>query len=735
MKMLLKGILALLFTLVLMTAVPVMAEQTNIFFFDGKLAQWGMDSFQQVAAVGDTLFIARSSGLYAYHVGDEAPKQLMDFTKTDFAGSALPESGHAMIPIGTLFGTADSLYSLDLFRGTLWYFDKGTSVFIMEDSFEPVTEGEGQQTFYSGFCKEGDNIYYVTSDAMTANSNLMRLDLAGGKNGLVRSGIQMVAPYSPGVVLVGTGSIGRPESLALLDTKNVSLEEKLQLTGDFRKLNYDPGTDTVYLWRKGEIYASHAFSKPETVARIPIVRPVADGAVLTGGYLAYPYEDGVRMFSTDPNALTDLPLKVAGQTNELPMEDFSKANPDFTFSFIDVYPETTMDLVMHMMGGDSAADIYALSLSDYNMDSLYEKGYYASLEDNGIINSSVNAMYPFIKDVLMRDGKIIAMPFYTNNRVNAYNPSAFEAVGLTEKDVPKTYLELFDFMKVWGEKYAEQFPSMSLFGYGAEPKVYKQIVAMSIVEEHAYACRRRGEPVVYDTPEIKELLEKLMAVDFSVINAIMPEPNSNEYMTLNDWPRQLFAIWNGASTEAGYTDFFTYMPLDLPGNEQPVVLAEVQALIINPYTQNYDAALKFVEYMAANLSDTLRANLMPGENDPVRDPYFDVEWYDKAISEAEKALKDAKEEDKRNIQDRLDFLIKEYDQQKRFEWRITEKSIATYRALDPYFMLKRPNPMFGMGANAELIDLFYNRFQDGQISVEQFLKELDQKLRMIELEN
>lgn len=732
-----KGIMALLFALALPVFAPALAAQSSTLLFDGKAEAWGMDYSQQAAAVGDTLYIARSSGLYSYHMGDEAPKQLMDFAKTDFAGSKLPEPGKAMFPIGTLFGTADSLYSLDLSRGMLWYFDKSKSVFVLEQSFEPVTEGVDQQIFYSGFFMEGESVYYITKDAMTTNSNLMRLDLTDGKTSLVRSGIQLAAPYAKGVLLVGIDTMSSFGYLALLDTKTGSIEEKFQLSGDFRMLNYDPATDTVYLWRKGEIYASKAFQPPQTAARIPIARPVADGALLAGGYMAYPYEDGVRIYSTDPKLLTDLPLKVGGQTFELPVGDFSKANPEVTFSFIDAFPETTADLVMHMMGGDSAADVYTLYLQNFNMDSLYEKGYFADLNDNEIIHGTVSAMYPFIRDELMRGGKIIAMPFCIKNRVNAYNPRAFEAVGLTEKDVPKTYGELLDFMKMWGETYAEQYPSMSLFGYGADPKVYKQIVAKSIVEEQLYACRRRGEPVKYDTPEMKELLEKLLSIDFSVINALMPESTANDYATLNDWPKQLFSIWNGAGTQTGYTDFFTYLPLGLNQNEQPVELMEVQALLINPYTQNYDAALKFVEYMAVNLSDTIRTELIPGENEPVRISGIEstLKWLEEEISRTEKALKEAKEEDKRNLQDRLDSLMKEYDQQKRFEWLISKESIASYRALEPYFMLQKPNPIFSPNTNDDIVDLFYNRFMDGQISAGQFLKELDQKLRMIEMEN
>ena len=733
MKTLIKGVLALLLTMVLLAAVPAQAEQNNILLFDGKLTQWGMDSSQQVAAIGDVLYVARSSGLYAYHVGDDAPKQLMDLFKTDLTGAALQESG-SRPAAGWLFSGGGKLYSLDLFGGTLWRFDQDAAAFVKEASFDPATARENEQYMYSGFCMEGDDIYYIAADTKSPIRNLMRLDLAGGKNELVRSGIQLVVPYAPGVLLVGRDTMSSMGSLALLDTKTGSLEEKLALTGDCRELQYDPATDTIYLSRKGEIYASHAFNKPEAVARIPILSPASNGALLAGGYLAFPYDDGVRIFSTDPKALTDMPLKIAGPTDGLPMEDFSAANPNVTtFSFIDVHSKTTMDLVMHMMGGDSAADVYAIYLSGYNLDALYEKGYFASLSDSEFIQKTVSAMYPFVKDALMRGGEIIALPFYTRYHTYNYNPRAFEAVGLSEKDVPQTYGELLAFIKKWGEAYQDQYPSMSLFGYGADPGLYKRIVAQSVIEDRMYTCLKRSEPISYDTPEMRALLETLTATDFSAIDPLMPESNPNEYNTPDDWPKQLFHL-SGAGTQTAYIDFFSYMPLKLFEGEQPVVMAEIQALFINPYTKNYDTALKFVEFSADNLSVTMRADLMPGENDPVYSSYMidTLARYEEEISMTEKALKEAKEEDKRNLQDRLESLRQEYDQQKRNAWLVSEQSLAAFRALDGYFMLKKPNPLF---ASDELIDLFYNRFQDGQISVDQFLKELDRKLKMIELED
>jgi hypothetical protein len=50
-------------------------------------------------------------------------------------------------------------------------------------------------------------------------------------------------------------------------------------------------------------------------------------------------------------------------------------------------------------------------------------------------------------------------------------------------------------------------------------------------------------------------------------------------------------------------------------------------------------------------------------------------------------------------------------------------------------MLKKPNPFYDLGSSLELQDMIYNRFLDGQVSAAQLVKELDKRMRMMELEN
>jgi len=732
-----KDTLVILILTLLLFALGAAAEGKDIILFDVAAGHWQNDDTQKVVSIKGTLYIARVDGLYSWNMGDEA-RQLMDFTKVGIDGSPIEGQTGMLSPISELMSDGTALYALDGKMEGLWRFDDAADIFVKEASFifeEAFLEGGGSSYLYSNFLMEGGNVYYTVLDTMTGSGSLIRVDVKSGKAERLKTGIYMAVPYYPGKLIVANGPHGWPDSVSVLDLATGSLMYKMDISNDARQIYYEIGSDMLYIVRKGAIYTSVAFGETRLAARIPVISPLPGGTHLNGGYAALAYEDGIRVYTCDPAAVTGETLTFVGPTFELPMEDYSVLHPDVTFAFSDFYPMNTAELVTHMMSGDGAADIYSIKIGVYSLDALYERGYFAGLQSSQTIVNTISAMYPFVKEQLMRDGKVIVMPFYNNFITHQYNPKAFEEIGLHGADVPKTYEELLDFITLWGEKYREKYSTMSLFGQNVDIKLYKRIVAQTILEDRMYACIRSGQPVTYDTAEMQALLAKLTATDFSVVNALASDSSYEEYADLDHPPRQLFYIWGTACAQTNYTDFFSYMPLRLNTAVDPVVVSDMEVLLVNPYSLHFDQALAFVEYVASNLDTRMRVDLMPGENEPVRYPGFDVAWYYTSIKETEVAIAAAKEEDKRTLSDRLDVLKKELENELRFEWLVTAQSVAEFRALDPYFMLRRPNPLTGIGYSQEITDLFYNRFLQGQISAEQFLKELDQKMLMIEREN
>ena len=55
-------------------------------------------------------------------------------------------------------------------------------------------------------------------------------------------------------------------------------------------------------------------------------------------------------------------------------------------------------------------DIYTLPSTSSAFTSLMNRGFMAELEGNQTISDAVNAMYGFLKDYVMKDGHIYALP-------------------------------------------------------------------------------------------------------------------------------------------------------------------------------------------------------------------------------------------------------------------------------------------------------------------------------------
>lgn len=712
------------------------AEPNDFTLFDQKSGQWDIDYAQSVASVNDTLYIARSEGLYSYQLGDEAPHMLIDFAKTDVCGNIKEEAKNGIPTQLILLTDAGVLYALDELNGSLWRFDGSTSVFSLVSSFDAKnTFDTNQQNYSFGYCMAEGNIYFISKSATNANSNLMMLDVINEKTLNLCSNILMVTSYKPGILLVGEGRYGRLTSLSLLNIQTGLLEGKVALTKDYRGLCYDSETDTTYIWRDGQIDASISFSQPKAVSYTPIMSPLSKGALLSGDMFALPYEDGVRIYSMAASELESQPLKIHGWTQELPLTAFNSANPEAIFELMDTFPKTTSDLLLHMMGGDSSADIYVVNSRSYDLDAIIKKGYYVDLACNETIRKSINDMYPFLRDELTYKEKIAAFPCYNNFAVNSYCPKAFEEIGLAEVDIPRTYADLLDFIDLWAKDYAEKYPSMSLFGQYSEPNFIKKLITIGILDDYRYDCLRRGTPAIYNTPDIQMLLEKLTRTDFSCTGSLIKTYSDiPENMTNEDLSKQLFTF-GGASSLAAYGEVYSYMPLAISSSIKPVVLAYTQLLLINPYTHNMDKAIAFVEFVAANLPITLSTDLMPNHNDPIRDPNFDLSWLDANIEITKSALAKANDVDRKELQEELENWYRVYEFERNYEWLATSDSIAAFRNLDRYFTLQTSIPLYGMGADEEIMDLIYNRFLDGQISVSQFVQELDRKLSMIELED
>ena len=127
------------------------------------------------------------------------------------------------------------------------------------------------------------------------------------------------------------------------------------------------------------------------------------------------------------------------------MAGFMNAHPDIPIVLADVNSFSADQLAQSMVSGNDAADIYSLSLSYGSFDQLRQKGYCVDLSSSEVLLNAVKQMNPDFTASFYQDGKLYAFPESAGATGFGYSPSALEKIGLTEDDLPKTYLEFIDF--------------------------------------------------------------------------------------------------------------------------------------------------------------------------------------------------------------------------------------------------------------------------------------------------
>ena len=175
--------------------------------------------------------------------------------------------------------------------------------------------------------------------------------------------------------------------------------------------------------------------------------------------------------------------------------------------------------------------------------------------------------------------------------------------------------------------------------------------------------------------------------------------------------------------------------LGLDEGMQPLVSTDVTVAFVNPFSQNRDLAIEYLECASEQVDAIMRITMMPGENEPVLNPYFEetLESYDEQIASLETQLANAEEVDKQALEATLEEMQGYRDDfEKNNRYNASEESIAAYREVAGYIVVSTY-----LGMDSETSNEYYeqrNQYIDGAITLDEFIRNIDQKLQMIVLE-
>lgn len=752
-------ICALLLALIFCTQ-ALAAPGDATFFTEAQRRDMGMSNYNRpvITGIGGTLYILFGDSIYSWQSGQESPQQLVSGLPTDrysnFTEAQARLGDKAETMIFSLLGAGDALYGLNNLNGKLFPLTiadgKITYGTPIQLDWEGMEIKDGDYSYMKDIVKAviADGKVYMLIRDYTQNEyypSFASFDLqSGAKQAFQTPFIQDFTPYRDGKLLVKIYDMEHAYDQAKQEMKKPSLgifdpaagtaaETGLFADQDVSGLIYQSQSDTLYYMAPNKIVAMKALSEPAQVAYLPMDYGEESAAVLLdGGLYAISSWAGTFVRNTDPAYLPAGSLSVYGGYTDQAGMAFAAKYPDMPLTYNqNVYFESSQAMAQAMVSGDSAFDVYRFNLSYQDFANLLDKGYCADLSASPVITEQISKMYPFLQGAVTKDGKFYALPLELNSYGLSYSPVYWKEAGLEDR-MPKSFLELIDFMNWWAQEGKEAHPDYMLLEGTSD---YRSTVLDMAFNMYMQYCQAQGQDLTFDTSLFRKLMAAVESLDTENLDVPLKEGESDE--ELYSGKSLLMNYYDWLDLQSGSWEYSKPLPLPLEEGMPVQIPAYITVMFVNPNSKNLDTALRYLETNLESMERFRHIMLFPDDNEPVPRADFDtwIAQLEKELDNAKKQLESAKPEQKKD----MEAAVKSYEDllanKDKYYWQVSKESIAAYRDLAALCYAAAPNLLDYRPKEGESeIRALIARYQQKQVSLDQFIAEADKKIRMILLE-
>lgn len=580
-------------------------------------------------------------------------------------------------------------------------------------------------------------------DYDNGETRLVALDMASGS--WRKSSVQHVrgiATYKEGQLLLTThdeAATPTPDpQLAVLDVATDVIHPLVSLSYETAGAPaYDREMDRILFTRDGECLALQEGGQPEIVGYMPIpyVGSESQGYALPEGQYAVYSSGGLYVRAADKTAIAQKPLRVAGWDTSF-VQGFNAAYPDIPAILVHESFDDTLAYANAVITGGDAVDVFEMNVVG-GIDSLIEKGYVDDISSSAALLQDASEMYPQIQQVTMKDGMLYAVPADFSVGVWQYASAMWDELQLAP--IPETMEGFFSAYRDWETDMADDHMETA-FARGRYDE-YTWLLEC-VIGQHLVEATLTDEIPSVDTQAFWDALQALEAlgkqpIDFESLSDSDSE-RLDELMErqalIRTIPLDIYDLFSGSYDQMP-SGTLMLMPSIQEGAERYARFS-MNAYIMNPNTTNKDAALKFLEYVATNREVAAAYAMKPGLNDPVEDPYFvsTREELENYISGQRTLLETASPEDALALEDDIQMAEANLESVQAYRWQISEENIASYRALAEHLYMPK-SPLYASGVDPlQLFGDIITRYAAKQISLEQFINLIDEKIRMVYLE-
>ncbi|GHV06027.1 hypothetical protein FACS1894217_03920 [Clostridia bacterium] len=244
-----------------------------------------------------------------------------------------------------------------------------------------------------------------------------------------------------------------------------------------------------------------------------------------------------------------------------------------------------------IMAGDPTVDIYLLSSSDVVSIPLRDKGIYIPLSDSGIISDYLNKCFDYVADAAKApSGDVWALPYSSSADALWYRPENTEKLGLTPNNVLllDDYISTIKKLKTQGYQAVSEYPMLDAFAYMTQYEAAYNDYMNNVVK--------------FETPEYKHLFEILWGGWNRYGNELHPIfggflAGENDGQRLSD--KKIVYAPNRLNASFDWNEWRA-LPFPRVSSKVEHNVAGVMCAMINPYSEQKDLALAFLEAMAAD---------------------------------------------------------------------------------------------------------------------------------------
>ena len=720
--------------------------------------------------VGDSLYLL-VSGLYSD--SDEGQTWLERWT----AGMSEPETvlknllsyrsedaDAAMPVVSRLITDGKSVYGYDDMTGQLVRLvdESGNAKVESLCTLETAEEEKSADGFYYGsyvsamFAQDGEVVRLAENYGDGESSMVVeRYALDTGKL-IGRSGadntLRTLCSYKDGKYLALVQPIPGPEAvetpmsqIAIYDPATGAMTTTATLAGSYlNNVTYDAESDTAYYCCDATVYGvSMATGESRISAYLPVNAWAGSDttfAVLTGGMIAYANNDGAYVRRLDAPEMTGGALTIANEGGTQKHMAVVAEHPELNVTLASNYPQTMEELTTAMVSGTGSIDVFSLTTNANPIARLIEKGYAADLSGYPELMAVAGRMDARFTDSVMRDGKLYGLPvsLYTNGM--GVNADTMEKLGLTQDDLPTTWLEFLDFAANFYYDYGEENADVVLMDLNMRRPLFQMIC-----KQYVAAQLRDTGSISFDTPLFRKLMQALEAIDFTELDPyevkgdkVWEGDDANEFYE----KQQLFTSYAEATPrslgQSGYGRVNQPLILSLDGETEPIIPVSMTVMIVNPRSTRIDQAAAYLTAYAGHYeAETENIMFFPDQNDPVPNRYYEVQKqsYEESLQDLDSRIEKADESEKASLRDNREQIQGFLDELETRRMSVTEEMIQAYREqVAPYLYVTPQTPLTNPDSSGEL-DTLTSQYLDHAIDLDTYIREMDQRVRMMMLED